>query len=185
LFPKNTSSSGTTDNQTGFLGQLSSLRYFSHALRPVDVARICNEGPHATKGQPTKDHHSGDDSRGQCPPRVFRDLKKVKRQLVTITNEVNDALKSEGHSRHHKDPLWDIRVRGDKRPIVRRINGGGGGNGPGQGQGWQCNTLQGTCSPGGSPGSQGVYSNPQSCNQSCYATGFVPQKKTNRKILFK
>lgn len=180
LFPQNPSSPGgpgTTDGQTGFLGQLSSLRYFSHALRPVDVARICNEGPHATKGAPTKDHHPDSGGSGKCPPRVFRDLRKVKRQLVTITDEVNDALDAEGHGRRHRGHLWDIQVRGEQRPRITRINGGGNDNVPGSGQGWICNTLHGTCSPGGHPGAPGVHGNQQECNQNCFATGFGPQKK--------
>ena len=39
----------------GFMGQLSSVRYFSKALQPVDVARLYNQGPHVTKGLKTKD----------------------------------------------------------------------------------------------------------------------------------
>lgn len=182
LFPQNTSSpggSGTTDGQTGFLGQLSSLRYFSQALRPVDVARICNEGPHATKGAPSKDHHPDSGGGGKCPPVVYRDLRKVKRQLVTITDEVNDALNAEQKDRHHKYKQWDILVKSDQPPRVTRINGGGGDNVPGGGQGWKCDTTHGTCSssPSFNPGTLGVYDNPQACNQNCYATGFNPQKK--------
>lgn len=67
LFPpndpgSNPSANPTDDNQTGYWGQLSSLRYFSRSLRPVDVARLYNEGPHATKGSSSKSAngtHSG------------------------------------------------------------------------------------------------------------------------------
>lgn len=54
LFPKNPPTSGVTTSKTGFLGQLSSLRYFSQALKPVDISRICSEGPNATVGQTSK-----------------------------------------------------------------------------------------------------------------------------------
>jgi hypothetical protein len=74
LFPPNDPSvetGGITDNQTGFWGQLSSLRYFSKALRPVDVARLYNEGPHSTTGSGSKDakgHHKGKDGgKTKCP----------------------------------------------------------------------------------------------------------------------
>ena len=163
LFPKG------TDGQTGFLGQMSSLRYFSHALRPVDIARLCNEGPHATKGESSKDHHPNDDGgNGECPPRVYDDLHKIKKQLVTITNEVDDAIDAEGENKPSKAPLWDIRVRGRNRPIVRKINSNDGYNGGGgKGLGWQCNSQVGTCFQDGHIGTQGVYEDSNTCNENC------------------
>jgi hypothetical protein len=62
---------GGADQQVGFFGQLSSVRYFSSALRPVDVARLYNEGPHATKAWDTKDATGAASVPGtapQCPP---------------------------------------------------------------------------------------------------------------------
>lgn len=172
LFPKG------ADGQTGYLGQMSSLRYFSHALRPVDIARLCNEGPHATKGESSKDHHPDNDG-GECPPRVYQDLSKIKSQLVNITNEVDDALDAEDHHKPQKDPLWDIRVRGRDQPVVRRINGGNGGNGgndgnDGQGYGWKCNQSVGQCFQDGHVGTQGVYSDPDSCQKGCSVQGSAP-----------
>jgi hypothetical protein len=71
LIPANPNTSQVAqDMRYGFLGQLSSVRYFSRALRPVDVARLYNEGPHTTKGADSKDAagtHSGDNG-GKCPP---------------------------------------------------------------------------------------------------------------------
>jgi hypothetical protein len=55
LFPKGRS------GLTGFLGQLSSLRYFSSALRPVDVANIYNEGPRSTMYETSSDHDGSSD----------------------------------------------------------------------------------------------------------------------------
>ena len=70
LIPPNPSNGqGVQDMRYGFLGQLSSVRYFSRSLRPVDVARIYNEGPHNTQGAQTKDAsgtHSNNTA--QCPP---------------------------------------------------------------------------------------------------------------------
>lgn len=60
------------NNQYGFFGQLSSVRYFSSALRPVDIARLYNEGPHATKGWTSKSTpQNASPSHGlapTCPP---------------------------------------------------------------------------------------------------------------------
>lgn len=71
LIPPNPNTSQVAqDMRYGFLGQLSSVRYYSSALRPVDVARLYNEGPHNTKGSDTKDPdgtHS-DNNGNNCPP---------------------------------------------------------------------------------------------------------------------
>jgi hypothetical protein len=55
LIPPNSYKSSVDKKDVGFFGQLSSVRYFSSALRPVDVARLYNEGPNTTKGASTKD----------------------------------------------------------------------------------------------------------------------------------
>lgn len=72
LFPLNPQKSDVVQKQDhGFMGQFSSLRYFSSALRPVDVARLYNEGPHTTRGADHKDaagHHGKDKGSGKCPP---------------------------------------------------------------------------------------------------------------------
>jgi len=72
LFPLNPQKSDVVQKQDhGYMGQFSSLRYFSSALRPVDIARLYNEGPHTTKGADHKDAagtHGGDGGGGKCPP---------------------------------------------------------------------------------------------------------------------
>ena len=79
LFPK---ISVGSDNKTGFLGQMASLRYFSQALRPVDIARLCNGGPHLTKGLPSKGTKSRNPGKkSSCPSDVTTDLGKMKKQL--------------------------------------------------------------------------------------------------------
>jgi hypothetical protein len=40
---------------TGYSGKLSSLRYYSNSLKPLDVAKLYNLGPYATKGATAKD----------------------------------------------------------------------------------------------------------------------------------
>lgn len=92
LFPKITSN---TDNQTGFLGQMASLRYFSQALRPVDIARLCNGGPHLTKGLPSKKTKKRNPGRNAgCPSKINTDLGKMKSQLKGLIGEVEDAQNS-------------------------------------------------------------------------------------------
>jgi len=167
LFPKNLLF-GSSANQTGFLGQLSSLRYFSSALRPVDIARLCNEGPHATKGVPSKDHHPSDGGDGDCPPGVYTDLRKVKSQLAVITEEVDNAINQENDHKKHKSPLWDIQVRGRHRPTIRRLNGGNGnGGGGGSADGYHCDISTGSCTPGAHPGTEGYYPSLESCTTGC------------------
>ena len=176
LFPQNPSSpggSGTTDKQTGFLGQLSSLRYFSTALKPIDIANICNSGPNATIGEPTKDHKpkvNPDDS--SCSGKVFTDLELVKDQLINITKEVDDALAQESDKPSHRQPEWDIRFRGTE-PRIKKIDDGED-NVPGQGTGFQCTQPSGICKPGGHIGTQGTFPDISSCQTNCYATGFRP-----------
>lgn len=71
LFPLNPQSNSMVKmKQHGFMGQFSSLRYFSSSLRPVDVARIYNEGPHNTNGADSKDAEGTHGNKGgdSCPP---------------------------------------------------------------------------------------------------------------------
>lgn len=121
LFPKTRNSSG----KTGFSGQLSSLRYFSNALRPVDIARLCNEGPNATKDQEVKDDDDDDDNNDDnCAPRVYTDLRNVKNQLVSITDEVDDALQTQQEMNPGSDSqsqTWDVQFQSDVKPVVRQV----------------------------------------------------------------
>jgi hypothetical protein len=179
LFPQNPSSpggSGTSDKQTGFLGQLSSLRYFSTALKPVDIASICNSGPNATVGEPTKDHKPKNiDPDGSCSGKVFTDLELVKDQLVNITKEVDDALAQESDQPSRKEPEYGMKWRSLTPPKITRINGGDGGdNVPGQGTGYQCMQPSGICQTGGQLGTQGTFGDIGSCQTNCNATGFGP-----------
>ena len=122
LFPKNPYS----DEQTGFLGQLSSLRYFSTALRPIDVARICNEGPHATVGEPSQKHHPKpkNGGGGSCPTKFdYNELRRVKKQLNTASKEVEKILKEKGKDPHTNIPTWETRIRVEEQPQFTRING--------------------------------------------------------------
>ena len=107
LFPKNQSSNSeynTDDNKTGFLGQLSSLRYFSHALKPVDIARICNEGPNSTVGEQSNTHKPDDKNAESCPTKIsytaINDVTKVLtkglHELNTIKEQANDNISNQG-----------------------------------------------------------------------------------------
>lgn len=64
-------------SRIGFYGQLASVRYFSSALQPSDVARLYNQGPHVTKGLATKDSTSDAGSGGGACPSVYDDLQSV------------------------------------------------------------------------------------------------------------
>ena len=96
LFPEtNLKTNSINDNQTGFLGQMASLRYFSQALRPVDIARLCNGGPHLTKGLPSKKTKKRNPGKNAgCPSKVNADLGKMKTQLKGLIGEVEDAQNS-------------------------------------------------------------------------------------------
>lgn len=115
LFPKNPSSpggSGTTDNQTGFLGQLSSLRYFSQALKPVDIARICNEGPNATVGETSKGHKPNDNNSYSCPTKFdYKELSLVKKQLTKSLKEVDNIMDHQ-----------DVVPTDQPTPVLRRLD---------------------------------------------------------------
>ena len=73
--------------QLGFYGQLSSLRYFSSSLQPTDVARLYNQGPHATKGLDTKDTTSNAGSGAGGCPSLYDDV-----SLQNIEATVKSAL---------------------------------------------------------------------------------------------
>lgn len=116
LFPKTlVSGSNSSGEDTGFYGQLSSLRYFSSALKPVDIASICNTGPNATVGQSTKPHKPKP-SPGGCPSKIYKDLYEIKDQLVAITDEVDDALEAQPIPDKHKETKWDITVESKTKP---------------------------------------------------------------------
>jgi hypothetical protein len=94
LFPLNPQEPGSVQKEDhGFMGQFSSLRYFSTALRPVDVARLYNEGPHSTKGSNAKKevgHHGGTGGSGgqDCPP--HRDAQYT----ISIPESLQNELKN-------------------------------------------------------------------------------------------
>lgn len=86
LFPTNFKS---ISSDHGYMGQFSSLRYFSSSLRPVDIARLYNEGPYSTEGATGKDHSgthgkNGDDDGDSCPPTNYVanfDMSKMKKEI--------------------------------------------------------------------------------------------------------
>ena len=76
LFPQNKEKSPFMDgvkegtNKTGFSGKFGSLRYFSSSLKPIDVARLCNEGPFSTSGVSVKKHEDvPEDNSDNCNPK--------------------------------------------------------------------------------------------------------------------
>ena len=116
-FPEN-NKFGSTDKQTGFMGQLSSLRYFSSALKPIDVASICNSGPNATVGQQTttyKPKPTGD----SCPKQVFNDLEDLQAKLKDMTTVVDDALEQKSTTPSNSETNWEIKGSSKKLPEVR------------------------------------------------------------------
>jgi len=90
------------DKDVGFLGQLSSLRYFSSALRPVDIARLCNEGPHATKGEQSKDDHK-DDNDGECPQDISRDLHGLQKMFKEVSKKLDDAVEEDEDNKKNRN----------------------------------------------------------------------------------
>lgn len=129
LFPKNPSSpggSGTTDSQTGFLGQLSSLRYFSQALKPVDIARICNEGPNATVGEPSKGHKPDDNNNSDsCPTRFdYKELNIVKKQLTKSLKEVDNIIDQQDIVPTDQGIPYSLKFNAlsQPNPILRRLD---------------------------------------------------------------
>ena len=64
-------------------GKIASVRYFSEALRPVDIVQICNEGPFATRGMKEGSTPNNDESGDDCPPSsIGKDsLQKLKAAL--------------------------------------------------------------------------------------------------------
>jgi hypothetical protein len=123
LFPEN-NKVGNTDKQTGFMGQLSSLRYFSSALKPIDVASICNSGPNATVGQQTTDNKPKPTSNNSCPKQVFNDLEDIQARLVDATKAVNDALDQQSLSTNNSNNsnIYDISVETKNAPIISKRN---------------------------------------------------------------
>ena len=125
LFPKNRPSPGTTNPLTGFLGQLSSLRYFSSALKPNDILRICNKGPHITKNSPSKPPSNGGGGGGgdECPSNTldYRELHLVKKQLKNASSEVDTILKERDRiERMHGESKRNAMT--DEEKMLRKIN---------------------------------------------------------------
>ena len=117
LFPEN-NKVGNTDKQTGFMGQLSSLRYFSSALKPIDVASICNSGPNATVGQQTttyKPKPTGD----SCPKQVFNDLEDLQAKLKDMTTVVGDALEQKSTTPSNSDIRWNLTGKSKEMPLLK------------------------------------------------------------------
>jgi hypothetical protein len=109
------------DKDVGFLGQLSSLRYFSSALRPVDIARLCNEGPHATKGEQSKDEHK-DDNDGECPQNISQDLHSIQKSLKSSLKEVTSAIEEQEDSEKNKNKfnyVNDYEIYTKFKPLIK------------------------------------------------------------------
>lgn len=112
------------DKDVGFLGQLSSLRYFSSALRPVDIARLCNEGPHATKGEQSKDDHK-DDNDGECPQNFTKDLHSIQKMLDEASKKVGDAVEADEDNKKNRNKFnyhRKIDFYSRYEPIVKTTN---------------------------------------------------------------
>lgn len=80
----------TNYKNVGFLGQLAGLRYFSSALRPSDVVKIYNDGPHVTDGQKaTGDVDPNDEEGGQCTVNTAKKIDEMNDQLKTMGDEMS------------------------------------------------------------------------------------------------
>lgn len=85
--------------QTGYLGQLSSVRYFSSALKPSDVFGIYQDGPYITQNQKStaeKDSSSDDGEGGQCTVKTAKRLGELDQQAQQLTDDLaelqNDVM---------------------------------------------------------------------------------------------
>lgn len=95
LLPGNTNTSDiTSKSAVGFYGQLASVRYFSSALQPTDVARLYNQGPHVTKGLATKDSTSDAGSGGGACPSVYDDASSYLQSLESSGEATLNKLKA-------------------------------------------------------------------------------------------
>lgn len=97
LFPKNSSSSipGVRNNETGYLGQLSSLRYFSKALTPSDVHSMYQRGPHYTTRANSKSPDKRPDAPdpGMCPGEIdYEKMLQVQKELQMASGNIDTIL---------------------------------------------------------------------------------------------
>ncbi len=75
----------------GFLGQLSSVRYFSSALRPVDVVNIYGDGPNVTQNQKATADKSDDDGEGsQCTVKTAAQLAVLDEKAQSLSDALTD-----------------------------------------------------------------------------------------------
>ena len=142
--------------KTGFMGQLSSLRYFSSALKPVDIANICSSGPQGTVGEQTKDHKPKKPKEDICSKKVFADLRKLKDNLASATEEVDDAIAQEDEEHQDKsEPTWDIKIHGSDEPVITQL--------PNY-KGYKYSCQSGKCKPG----KDGKYKEKSDCEKDCH-----------------
>lgn len=106
----------TSDKQTGFLGQLSSLRYFSTALKPIDIAGICNSGPNATVGEQAK----GDKPKvpdNYCPGRITPQLLQEMKDINTRqSGYIEKAMEQEEEQNTPQVYSQSVDIRWDGTP---------------------------------------------------------------------
>ena len=74
----------------GYLGQLSSVRYFSSALKPSDVVGIYQDGPYVTQNQKSTldQDSSGDDDGSQCTVKTAKRLGELDEQAQQLTDDL-------------------------------------------------------------------------------------------------
>lgn len=79
------------NSNSNIYGKIASVRYFSEALRPVDIVQICNEGPFATRGMKEGSTPNNDESGDDCPPSsiITSKYKELKDALDGINFEDN------------------------------------------------------------------------------------------------
>jgi len=89
FLPSNPGATGG-DQDVGFFGQVSCLRYFSSALRPVDVARLYNEGPHACGSSQVKkpDGTGSNGKKPACPPSNAQAIAEARAALKKALHEL-------------------------------------------------------------------------------------------------
>ena len=127
LFPKNPTLLGSSskDNLTGFLGQLSSLRYFSQALKPIDIARICNEGPNATVGEQSKGHKIDDDNGDSCPTKIdYKEISKIQKQLTKINKEFDSIVDNKDINPKNNGIPFSLAFNSDptQLPVLKQLD---------------------------------------------------------------
>ena len=115
LLPKNKSS----EVRTGFLGQLSSLRYFSSALKPVDIVRLCNEGPFATKGDTTYDPDKNDED--SCPESTSADLSDILSESQDLTDKLARLQEEQGEDRRYPGIPYEVNFNAVGVPSMEQV----------------------------------------------------------------